>query len=395
MLPLKTINSPKALFGLVVAIVFIALLIYWTKPVQSPILKEVRPLHVVVTTVDKRDIYPFITAAGRLIPEKTANLQFEVSGHLRARQVQAGQKVEQGTLLLELDDQHYRLRRVEYQSHLDTEKAAILRDEILLAIASKNLDLQTKAVQRLEKLRRDSLASRSNLEAALQKKLQLQAEQTRLQFLVDTATSRLHLQQARLKLAQRDVTHTQLYAPFDGIINRIHVAQGDRVAPGKIAVEIIATRFLDLYLELQQQAIASLTLGQEVSVSINGSDVRGFIQSLQTSPHPSTQTYPVTIRIDGTNLLPGMLANATIPLPPYLQVLTVPVTALLHDTDQQDYVFVVENDLAKKTAVTRLMRFQNRWLIASGLQPGQQIVARDIAALSDNMAILVTETSGI
>ena len=101
---LKNINVKGSLLVLVLLPVLVILLVV-TKPSAEQPLKETVPARVKTTIVQTMDIHPSYVVTGKLQSHKKVNLRAEVTGKLIERYVDAGEFVEQGSILLSIDDQ--------------------------------------------------------------------------------------------------------------------------------------------------------------------------------------------------------------------------------------------------------------------------------------------------
>ncbi|MEO5574166.1 MAG: efflux RND transporter periplasmic adaptor subunit, partial [Gammaproteobacteria bacterium] len=74
-------------------------------------------------------------------------------------------------------------------------------------------------------------------------------------------------------------------------------------------------------------------------------------------------------------------------LTPLRNVLVVPVAAVEQD-EGSAYVFTVRNGIAQRTQVKLGARVQDVQVITAGVQVGEKIVARDVAALADGERVV-------
>lgn len=370
--------------------VLLALLLVMTRPEAEAPLRSLPPVIVAAANVAPADIQPRYTLTGRLQPAREASLHFQVNGQVVERLVEPGQQVEQGRALLSLDQGDYADALALAEAQLAQEKAAIERDRRLLELAVQNRKLQANEVARLEKLGSESLASRSQLGEGRQRLLSLQSEEARLVYSVDTAEARLQQKQAEAERARRNLERAVLVAPFAGTVNRVEAEAGDFVTSSQMVVELVATEELDLYAEVGGTVAAALQIGQAVTVVAEGRQISGQIIALQTHPDPQTYSYALRIRLPGAGLLPGLLARVELPLLKQVQVMVAPVAAVLRE-EGAAYLFLIENNSLRRVAVETGTRDGERVVIRQGVEAGQMIVARDVAALSDGQVVQVSE----
>jgi RND family efflux transporter MFP subunit len=374
------------------AILFVTILLVFllivTRPEANTEMKSPPVTRVEVTRVRVDDLQPRVALTGVLRPRQVASLRFEVSGELLQRLVQPGASVSKGDLLLQLDDADYRDAVVEAEAQVIETRAAIAQDLALLKLARENRDLAQKEYQRLEKLGKGSLASASTRDSARQKLLNLESELARLDYSVESGRARLARQQAALNRARRNFERTRLTAPFEGRVNRVLVEVGDTLQANTLALELIDTAVLELRLEVSNDVAGALSLGQPVTVHVEGRQIAGELIALQLDPDAATHTHPIRIRVAGDNLLPGELGRVALPLRLRKQALVVPASALLRE-EGGHYLFVVQDGRLERRPVTAGVRIDERQAIREGVVAGETVVARDVEVLNDGLEVVI------
>ena len=255
----------------------IIVLLLWTRPESYAELQDLPPPTVKVDAVSQLDIQPVSRVTGKLQPSRTSTLQFQVSGQINARYVEAGEYVEQGAVLLTIEEGDYADAVQESKALLQTEQDAISRDSRLLELIVRELQLQEQEVQRLDQLGKDSLASKSLYEQSLQEFYSLQGEKARLKHGLESSRSRLMIEQARL-----------------------NKAVGDYVSPNEPALEVVQVNALDLNVEITGAAASKLQLGQKIKVETVRDEREGEIIALSVDPDPLTNTHSLKIRVPPT-----------------------------------------------------------------------------------------------
>jgi RND family efflux transporter MFP subunit len=366
----------------------VVVVLFMTRPEANVALKQPGITRVEATEVVRRDLLPKVTFTGVLRPRQVASLRFEVAGELSAREVEPGESVSEGELLLRLDNEDYRDALSETQSQLSETRATLQRDGALLKLAQENRELAEREYQRLEKLGKGSLASVSTRESARQQLINLQSEEARLMFSQQSNQARLARQEAANNRARRNLERTQLRAPFSGRVNRVMVEVGDYLQGNSPVLELIDDTALELEVAVRGDVAAALTLGQPLSVNVDERKVAGELVALQIDPDPQTHTHPLRIRIPGQGLLPGQLGRVTLPLRPRRDALVVPASAVLREEGKY-YVFLIrENRLIRQQVIPGIR--QDDWqLLLQGVEQGDQLVARDVEVLSHDSEVQI------
>ena len=379
-------------FKLSLGIIFISALLIgyliWSKPLPEVDLQEIVPLKVLIGTVQRQDIYPFETVTGRLNPQKTAKLHFEVSGVVQKRLAEPGMKVSAGDFLISLEQADYQDQLMQAQASLVIETQTQQRDRELLQLGSKNLALQKKELRRLEQIAERNLIAHSKVDEMRQRVFDLQAEVARLQAAEAMSGARIQQQQSRVDSAQRNFDRTQLQAPFDGVVNEVLVEQGDYVNVNQMALSIINVDSLDVQLDIRGELAQGLRMGHSVQVTQAGQMLSGEIVALQADPDMSTNTHSVRVRVSGESLYAGALAQVRLPLAAQMSALVIPVTAVLNQYGSA-YVYMLEDNRVNLQEVKVGKRVANQYVVLDGLQEGQQIVMRDVVALANQQVVTV------
>ncbi len=348
-------------------------------------LKELPPPAVAVEAVAKLSVQPVNKVTGKLKPSRAATIQFQVSGQIISKDVEAGENVTTGMVLLSIEDGDYADAVQESWALVKIEQNAIERDSRLLTLMAQEAELQQQEVDRLEKLGKDSLASRSLYDQSLQELYSLQSEEARLKHSLESSRVQLMIEEARLNKAERNLQRASLIAPFDGVVNNISVDVGDYVSPGQPVLELIQVDSLDLNIEVTGRVATELYLGQSIKVETSEDERQGEIIALAVDPDPSTNTHTLKIRIPSEGLFPGELAVAFLPGQQYENVNVLPLSSILYE-EGKTYVFQVQNETLKRIPIKLVERYHDLQII-EGVDAGTQIVSRDVSSLADGQTV--------
>jgi len=180
----------------------------------------------------------------------------EVGGKLTSLNVQKGQSVEKDANLYSLDENPERLEFVQIQAHLDA-----LQEKIKEANAQMKLAGQELA--RIQRLAKEDYSSMAALDAAKASKV---AAQARVAF----AKAEYAAQQAGLERINWILSRKHQKATEAAIVEDIWFEVGEWIAPGKPVLRLRAKESVRLRFFVPETAIASLTIGEQVQISIDG-----------------------------------------------------------------------------------------------------------------------------
>jgi RND family efflux transporter MFP subunit len=186
---------------------------------------------VIVRALAPTDVPDEVTAWGRLVPDRQAQLAFRVGGTLATRPVQVGDRVRAGDAIATLDA---------------TVAAATAREaEALLAQAKSDL-------ARLVNLGDDAVAAER-----------------------ETAATAVAVRTAVLAKAQDALRATKILAPFDGVVAFTGPDAGAQTGPGVPVAGVDQVDPIRLELPLAPHRVPSLRKGMTVRVTVDGLELDG------------------------------------------------------------------------------------------------------------------------
>jgi membrane fusion protein (multidrug efflux system) len=236
-----------------------------------------------------------LEAVGSTRAEKGADLSAQVAGIVKAIHFTSGAKVEQGTLLVELE-------AADDIAHLDALKATES-----LAQLNYNRDVQ---------LRKTDAVSQQTADA-------------------DLAT--LKSDQAQVAQQQALVGYKSIRAPFSGRLGIRQVDLGQYIAPGTplVTLQQLDPIFVDFY--LPQQALAQVKVGQAVTAKVDtypDQKFSGKILAINALVNAASRNVQVRATFDNPDekLRPGMFATVDIDVGSVQHYVTLPKTAIYYNS---------------------------------------------------------------
>lgn len=319
-------------------------------------------LTVALTPVQTYALARSVTVSGPVSPYEEMQLGVELSGQrVTALNVDVGQQVKKGQVLLELDHR--------------TLDSSLAQAEAATQEASAALVLAQAQHARGSKLAAEQLISAADLD-------QLRATSTQAQAQLTTA--RASRDAAKL---QRDFA--QLRAPADGVISKRLVQPGQVVAAGTELLRLIRDGRLEWRAELPENQLAQVTVGKEIVLSYAGQQITGRVRAVTPGIDAQTRTGTVYADLPSPGpLKPGTFVEGRI-LTGEGQAFMVPSAAVVQ-RDGHSYVFVTPD---KQTVQRRRVRTgqttQGRIEIVDGLKAGEQVVSEGAGFLGDGDRVRV------
>ncbi len=253
----------------------------------------------------------------RLLEE--AEVPAQESGVVTSVAVREGQRVKQGELLTQIDDQVPRLAANSAKAEFEIARAKAEND-VQLRFAKKSLEVSEAELRRstesIERFPKSVSQSQLDVEKLNVQKNRLEAEQAEQDRKI--ATLEMNAKQNELTAAQAEVTRRRIVAPFDGVIVQVYVRKGEWVEPGQKALRIVnVDRLKAEGFVPAEQATADLD-GKPVSLSLesvgNAASFEGTIVFVSPEVDPITGQVRVWAEIDNRNgrLRPGQAAKMVV-----------------------------------------------------------------------------------
>ena len=198
---------------------------------------------------------------------------------------------------------------------------------------------------------------------------------------------------ARLAQAKKSAQNTLLKSPIDGIINAKFVEVGTYLAAGNKLFEIVNISRLKLIVNVPENQVVQIHVGQEVPVTTNVFPevvYKGKITFI-AAKGDETLNYPVEIEvtnISGKELKAGMYGTAILDLPKREPALLVP-RAAFYSGVSNNLIFVAENGKAKSRKVTAGAIYGDKVEVRSGLNDGESVIISGQVNLVDGTEVSV------
>jgi membrane fusion protein, multidrug efflux system len=297
-----------------------------------------------------------VRVSGLTRSRQTQSLSFKVGGVLSAVLVEPGQRVKRGQVLAMIDPAEY------------SASAAQAKD----GLAKADRDL--------------ARASALSREGAIPKAT------------LDDAATAANLARESARVATFNERHTLLVAPAAGVVESRLVEPGEVVAPGRPIVAFLGTeRGWVVDVALSDREAASVSSGQEVRVvfdALPGATVVGKLGDVARVGSPATGTFKAEVLLP--ELLPltirsGLVARATLDRTEPASAV-VPVGALVDGVGREAAVFLLEDGVARRRAVTVGAFADGFAALTTPLPASASVVVRGASELTDGAPVLVVET---
>jgi membrane fusion protein, multidrug efflux system len=289
-----------------------------------------------------------VTVSGNVASRDIARVASRVQGYVIELNVDAGDHVKKGQVLLRLDAKEMVEREAQAKAALESATADLVRTrndferyKVLFekqAVAKKDYD--------------DALAHYEVAQGA-------------------EARAKAALDEAKTQLAYAVVT-----APFGGIVGERDVNIGDLATPGRQLLTIYVPGSVELVASVGEQYAPYLKVGSPVVLEVPSISVKQTSSIREVVPQREEKTRTITIKAplaEAPSLAPGLYGTLTFHTRPS-QVIVIPSTAV-RTVGQLETVRVLEGGAIKVRHVKTGRKLADGMVeILSGLNAGEKVV---------------------
>ena len=374
------------------------------------------PPAVEVTTAAaiKRDLPRFFEATGSLAGDEQTDVAPQTAGKVVAVGVDIGSAVRRGQMLVKLDDAELNLRVQQAATQVDQAKAAVRQAEEKIglkpgqafdpnrvaevAAANVALDLAEKELRRAERLIESGDVSRSFFDEQRARRDQLREQrdvalaQARQNYAaVDVARTNVAIAQSQLALARKNLSYALIVSPIDGFVAERTADVGEYISPQQKVATIVRTNPLRIRMDIPEQAIPEVKVGQSVSVTTSAWPDRNFagrVARLAPSVSAESRTLTVEAEVDnsGGALKPGQFATVRILQERVEPAVLVPARAVVTEAGVSR-LFVIKDGRAEQRVVQTGQTEGDLIEIKSGIAADEQVATSGVERLSDGVAV--------
>lgn len=352
---------------------------------------------VTLETFRQLPIRASILASGKLSHEEEVLLSTEVIGKVSALFVTEGDTVEEGQLLLQIDDEAPLAMVQQQQASVRMQEIAIESSRVRLA----NLETQWKRNQQLHER---GLLDDGTFDTATNE-LELAA--------LDIKSREASLAQARaiLEESEKNLRRTRVYSPLTGMVTSLDIKVGEMAissttnVPGSSLMTIANPASIHTEVNVDEADIANVELGQEaevVAIAYPDQPMKGKVSAIAVSAKQATGSQSLSFEVDiefsdtgSVVLRPGMSARAEIFTSNSEPKPALPLQAILVNEDlsanlKEYHVFVFDNGVARKRSVEVGISDDQYQEVREGLALGERVITgpdRTLRNLEDGDAV--------
>jgi HlyD family secretion protein len=367
-----------------------------------------------------------LSASGYVVAHHKIAVGAKVMGRVAWIGVEKGDRVQQGQVLVRLEDQEFRAQVNQAKANLAATQARLdqlragsrpqekLKDKATVAQAEANLKNAEAEYDRASQLYPEGIISKAELDRVVAQRDAARAalEAARQSWTmtdigprieeISAAAAQVKQMQAALDYANTQLAATEIKAPVTGTVLERIVERGEMVTPSATGesgartsvVSLADLNDLQIELDISQQDFARLKMGQRAEIipeAFQNLNYSGFIAEIAPEANRAKATVQVKVKVENPDqqLRPEMNARVnflsdTTPAQnskPTARVL-VPKAAVVH-RDGNDFVFVVKGNRVEQRVIRVGELAGDFYNVMEGLSGGESAAITGVEKLRD------------
>ncbi len=301
--------------------------------------------------------------SGTVCGRYETNLAFQVGGKILSRNIQVGEEVSAGQILLTIDPKD----AVEQNRSANAQVQSALAQ---LNLAKSNLERYTE------------LFNQNAVAAAT-------LDQYKTQY--DSALASYNAAVAQSEQSRNALGYTNLTANASGVISAVNVEVGQVVAAGQTVLTLTQTDELEVAVNIPENKISTVQIGQPCAVTFwaNNQAVEGKVREISPVADSTSRTFPVKIslqNISAKKIQLGMTATVEIDSQQLqTQEIILPLSAI-YQTGNQAQVWIVKDGKVELKNISAT-NFEKNSVKVRGLSAGDLIVTAGINKLHSGQEV--------
>ena len=391
----------------IIAVFIIVVLVIWKNGADDgiKIAIEKSGLHTITETV---------TASGKIYPETEVKIAPEVSGEVIMLNVQEGDSVKKGDLMVKINPAIYNSMVNQASASVDQTRASASNTKEMMAQAESQYDLALSTYNRNKKLYQNKVISELEFDQAEANFKSAKATLDAAKASTSGGNFGIKVAQASLSQAQENLLKTTIIAPTSGIISELNVKKGERVVgtaqmAGTDMLTIADMSRIEVRVDVSETDISKVKVGDTTTIDADAYRNRKFmgvvskvgVSSAKSGLSQNTSTDQVTNYTVHILILPqsyadlaanigkgkfpfkpGMSASVEIQTNKLTNTLSVPVNAVT----TRDWPDSLKNSNMQGAAADNI-----RQVVFIYNEKTQTVLLRDVkTAMQDNKYIQVT-----
>jgi RND family efflux transporter MFP subunit len=335
-------------------------------------------LPVRVVRVEPQPLEVALDVTGSLVSSVAVDVKTQFAGRVIALLKEDGARVQKGELLAVLEETDARLALGQARATLDVAQATLDRTRV----AEEHAGREQERAQNL--LRSGGITDRDFQTA------EVTARDARAQ--VKLAEAQVAQAQQAVASAQKHLNDCRIVSPITGEVEHKFYNPGSWVDGNTLLYRLVDNQRLELEAYVASSEIASLAQGQKIGFKVAAFPEEEFSASILTlSPavQPQNRSLPVRAAVPNPTrkLKAGMFVKGRIITGVKPAAMVVPPDAIWHRVGQPSFLYVVEQNRARRREVKLGLEQPQAIEVTAGLRAGDLVVAEQSLELAEGVSI--------
>ncbi|MEQ2129130.1 efflux RND transporter periplasmic adaptor subunit [Caldanaerobacter subterraneus KAk] len=350
-------------------------------------------VEVTVSKVEKGDLVSLFSTSG--VVESKSKQEFYIFSPTKVLKVyvSVGDQVKKGDRLLELETQDL---SIQYQIAKKQLEMAQIQLEALKNLKQK----QTEQSQiPTPSLPQQAPASEQSIPHQTQAQFQQPTSSLSLDDQIKLQEKQVEIAELNLKSIQQNMNKMQKYvtADFDGTVTSLNAKENNYFTSTQFpAITVEDLQNLQVVLDVNPYDAVSLSEGQQAYIHFAGKTFEGKVNKIsptavkvmsQTGGDSVVKVYVDILNNDGT-IKPGFKVDVDIKIGEKKDTIKIPSEAIVTDKNGNEFVYVVENGIAKQRKVKTGLTSDLETEILEGANVGDKVILNPSAAIKDGVKVM-------
>lgn len=325
--------------------------------VQPPMVKYQR---VSESAVNSSSSY-----AGTVRGRYETNLAFQVGGQILSRQVQLGDRVTAGQVLMTIDPKDVAQKASQGEAGVQSAEAQLRLAEANYGRYQQLYDANAVSAMVLDQYRTSYNAALANYQNAVAQSTQ----------------------------AQNALSYTQLTATGDGVISAVNAEAGQVVGAGTPVMTLVQTGELEIEISIPESKVAKVTAGKNCTISfwaLNNTTVEGTVREVAPMADLVARTYKVRVSVPNppAGMELGMTASVAFDDGEGTAVSSVLLPmAAIYQTGDTPQVWIVDKDNKVSRKNVSVTQFDANRVRVTGLSSTDIVITAGVHRLQDGQEV--------
>jgi membrane fusion protein, multidrug efflux system len=219
-----------------------------------------------------------------------------------------------------------------------------------------------------------------------QKNLWDQKIGTEVQFL--QAQTNLQTAQKQINALQQQADMYRIKSPISGTVDQMDLKLGQAASPGVTGIRIVNADNLKVKADVPETYAGSVAQGNNVKT--NDSLVTKVTFAAKVID-PVSRSFPIEVKLPSKkNIRPNMTAVLRIANYSKNNVITIPIKAV-QNSEAGNYVYVIENGLAKRKVIQQGNTSTGKVEVLSGLNDGDQVIVEGAGDVEEGDKVKISQ----